>query len=82
MKYLQSCTTLEVHIVMTKFLQSSATQEQNDSEGSGWSQVAEVGAGDRKAKIDGLNTGDRWATMTMVMTGNKAMAIITSEGKY
>ena len=59
MKYLQSYTTLEVQIVMTKYLQSSATQEQNDSEGSGWSQVAEVGAGDRKAKIDGLNTGDR-----------------------
>ena len=36
------------------------TQEQNDSEGGGWSQVAEVGAGERKAKIDGLNTGDRW----------------------
>ena len=34
-------------------------QEQNDSEGGGWSQVAEVGAGERKAKIDGLNTGDR-----------------------
>ena len=22
--------------------------------------MAEVGAGERKAKIDGLNTGDRW----------------------
>ena len=36
------------------------TQEQNDSEGGGWSQVAEVGAGERKAKIEGLNTGDRY----------------------
>ena len=29
------------------------------SEGGGWSQVAEVGAGDRKTKIGGLTSGDK-----------------------
>ena len=31
----------------------------SSSEGGGWSQVAEMGAGDKKAKIDGLKSGDR-----------------------
>ena len=49
-----------IHVLYSTYIDFFHTQEQNDSEGGGWSQVAEVGAGDRKAKIDGLNTGDRW----------------------
>ena len=35
-------------------------EEMNVTEGGGWSEVAEVGPGDKKAKIDGLNSGDKY----------------------
>ena len=35
-------------------------EEMNVTEGGGWSQVAEVGANEKKAKIEGLNSGDKY----------------------
>jgi len=35
-------------------------EEMNMSEGGGWSQVAEVGPNEKKAKIEGLNSGDKY----------------------
>ena len=30
------------------------------SEGGGWTEVAEVGPNEKKAKIEGLNSGDKY----------------------
>ena len=35
-------------------------EEMNVSEGGGWSQVAEVGPNEKKAKIEGLTSGDKY----------------------
>ena len=35
-------------------------EEMNMSEGGGWTEVAEVGPNEKKAKIDGLNSGDKY----------------------
>ena len=35
-------------------------EEMNMSEGGGWTEVAEVGPNDKKAKIDGLKSGDKY----------------------
>lgn len=35
-------------------------EEMNCSEGGGWSEVAEVGPNEKKAKIDGLKNGDKY----------------------
>ena len=35
-------------------------EEMNMSEGGGWTEVAEVGPNEKKAKIEGLNSGDKY----------------------